>query len=178
MIQTESQDPDGPTNYKRRFTMRGRTLIIGTVVGALTAYFLDPNTGKRRRHITRDKAGSLLNKTSRSAQHTAEHAGGQLQGVLRETVPHRSDNPNPDDNTLRDRVESEVFRDPRYSREHVNVEVAEGVVDIHGQLPSQAEIDDLVLRVKNVPDVKGVQTYLHLPGTPAPNKKDSLQVGS
>ncbi|HCG01826.1 MAG TPA: hypothetical protein DEV93_14950, partial [Chloroflexi bacterium] len=64
------------------------------------------------------------------------------------------------------------------SREHVNVEVAEGVVDIHGQLPSQAEIDDLVLRVKNVPDVKGVQTYLHLPGTPAPNKKDSLQVGS
>jgi len=32
--------------------------------------------------------------------------------------------------------------------------------------------------VKNVPDVKGVQSYLHLPGTPAPNKKDSLQVGS
>jgi hyperosmotically inducible periplasmic protein len=158
--------------------MRGRTLIIGGILGALSAYFLDPNTGKRRRHVTRDKAGSLLNKTGRTAHHTAEYAGGRVEGILRETVPHPPDNPNPDDNTLRDRVESEVFRDPRYSREHLNIEVAKGVVDVHGQLSGQGEIDDLVRRVKQVPDVKGVQNHVHLPGTPAPNKKDSLQIGS
>jgi osmotically-inducible protein OsmY len=158
--------------------MRTRTLIIGTVVGALSAYFLDPNTGKRRRNITRDKATSLLNKTSRTAQQTAGYAGSRAQGVIRETVPHAADNPNPDDNTLRDRVESEVFRDARFSREHLNLLVVEGVVDLHGELSSQSEIDDLVSRVTSIPNVKGVQNHLHLPGTPAPNKEDSLRVNS
>jgi osmotically-inducible protein OsmY len=152
-----------------------RSWITATILGVGLAWFLDPNTGARRRNITRDKLLSLLRRGTREAGRRVEYAGGQAYGIVQERVPHRRDNPSPDDATLRDRVESEVFRDQRIPKGQINVNVAEGIVELRGELTGQGDIDYVVECVRLVPDVKEIHNYLHLPGTPAPNEEEALK---
>ena len=42
-------------------------VAAGAAAGAAGAYFLDPQNGKRRRHVARDKAMSLLHHTGEEA---------------------------------------------------------------------------------------------------------------
>lgn len=99
------------------------------------------------------------------------------QSTVSERVSAQRDNPNPDDLTLRDRVESQIFADTETSRENININVIDGIVEVRGELP-QGEIDALLQHIKGIPDVKGVHSYLHTPGTPAPNKVSVLEVSS
>ena len=85
------------------------------------------------------------------------------------------DNIDPDDNTLRDRIESEIFRDELTSREFININVVGGIAEIRGEQPTQADMDALIRRVQGIRDVRGVHSYLHLPGTEAPNKAEVIQ---
>lgn len=142
-----------------------KTLFAGGLVGALLAYFLDPTHGNQRRNNVMQKVGS-------SGGSPISKVTGMVQG----TMPHQPDNPNPDDGTLKDRIESEIFSDTETSRENININVVNGIVTVRGELPNQGEIDDLVKRIQSVPNVKGVQNFLHLPGTPAPNKAEALRV--
>jgi osmotically-inducible protein OsmY len=75
---------------------------------------------------------------------------------------------NPDDQTLVDRVESEIFRDRNEVKGKVNINAEEGVVVLRGELDSQDLIDDLVNAVRDVDGVRNVENLLHLPGTEAP----------
>jgi osmotically-inducible protein OsmY len=152
-----------------------RSWITAAVVGGGLAIFLDPDMGRRRRHIARDKLRSLMRRASREAESQVEYAGGKVYGIVQERVPHPRDNPNPDDATLRDRVESEVFRDQRIPKGQININVADGVVEVRGELTSKDDIDRVITSVRRVPDVMEVHNYLHLPGTPAPNKEEALR---
>jgi osmotically-inducible protein OsmY len=102
-------------------------------------------------------------------------AASRAQGVVSETIPTKRDNPNPDDPTLKDRVESELFRDPSLGRDKININVVDGIVQLRGELTSQTDIQSVVSRVKAIPDVQGVESYLHTPGTPAPNKEQAIE---
>jgi osmotically-inducible protein OsmY len=153
-----------------------RSWITAAILGGGLAWFLDSNSGARRRHVARDKLYSLLRRGRREAGRRVEYAEGQAYGLVQERVPHRRDNPNPDDATLRDRVESEVFRDQRIPKGQININVADGVVELRGELSGQEDIDYVVASVRRVPDVKEIHNYLHLPGTPAPNKEEALRV--
>lgn len=142
-----------------------KTLFAGGLVGALLAYFLDPSHGSQRR-------SSTMQKVSTASTGPLSKATNMVPGMK----SRQPDNPNPDDQTLRDRVESEIFKDTETSRENININVVNGIVTVRGELPNQGEIDNLVKRIQSIPNVKGVQNLLHLPGTPAPNKADSLRV--
>jgi osmotically-inducible protein OsmY len=155
-----------------------RSLCMAGVIGATLAYFLDPNHGGRRRNTTRDTLGKGAGRVAGTATSTVQQVGGQVTGIVRERVPvRRRDNPHPDDKTLADRVESELFRDSRFDRSKLNVNVANGIVELRGQLDAQAEIDEVEHFVRGIADVRDVHNFLHLPGTPAPNKEDSLHAG-
>jgi osmotically-inducible protein OsmY len=147
-----------------------RALLIGSILGSALAYFLDPDKGVRRRNMARDRSRRFVRRFIRRSKQKAEFVTGAAQGIIRETVPHRRDNPNPDDHTLRDRVESEVFRDPHIPKGDINIDVISGIVELRGELGDQAAIDTFIDRVLKVPDVQGVKSYLHLPNTTAPNK--------
>jgi osmotically-inducible protein OsmY len=149
-----------------------KRFFIALLTGGALAYFLDPKQGKRRRNITRDRGMATFRRLSGSSAGTAKYVSGRVAGLR----PHSPDNPNPDDATLKDRVESEVLRDPKFDRAPINFNVEDGVVVIRGELQSQGDIDALVSRVRGIPHVKGVESYLHLPGTPAPNKEESLRI--
>ena len=158
--------------------MRGpsiRSWIVAMIVGGGLAWLMDPQAGNRRRSLLAGKLNSLMNRGSRSAGASSRQVADRAQGVLVESVPHSRDNPDPDDTTLKDRVESEAFRDTPVLRGKMNVNVAGGIVELRGELDSQAEIDQVVAAVRAVPDVRDIHNYLHLPGTPAPNKEEALK---
>ena len=77
---------------------------------------------------------------------------------------------NPDDQTLVDRVESEILRDRQEVKGKVNINAEEGVVVLRGELDSQDLIEDLVNAVREVDGVRNVENLLHTPGTEAPAK--------
>ena len=78
---------------------------------------------------------------------------------------------NPDDQTLVDRVESEILRDRQEVKGKVNINAEEGVVVLRGELESQYLIEDLVNAVREVDGVRNVENLLHTPGNEAPASK-------
>jgi osmotically-inducible protein OsmY len=73
-----------------------------------------------------------------------------------------------DDQTLKAKVESEVFRETEAPKGNVNVNVELGVVYLRGQLEDQSLIEELEQRVRTVQGVNRVENLLHTPGTEAP----------
>ena len=73
-----------------------------------------------------------------------------------------------DDQTLKAKIESEVFRDTEAPKGEVNVNVEHGVVYLRGQLEDQSLIGELEQRVSTVKGVNRVENLLHTPGTEAP----------
>ncbi|MEX2102556.1 MAG: hypothetical protein WD805_01230, partial [Gaiellaceae bacterium] len=51
--------------------------------GAALAYYLDPQSGRRRRHLTRDKAVSLARHGERRGRRLVRHATSDVYGVAR-----------------------------------------------------------------------------------------------
>ena len=88
---------------------------------------------------------------------------GRLQGAVSGVLPKQYD-----DATLKDKVESELFRDEHEVKGAINVNAQQGVVQLRGELPSQDLIDTLVDRTKKIHGVRDVENLLHTPGTEAP----------
>jgi osmotically-inducible protein OsmY len=66
------------------------------------------------------------------------------------------------------KVETEIFREPDVPKGQIDVNAADGVVSLRGEVESAEMIDQLVERTRNVQGVQGVENLLHVPGTPAP----------
>jgi osmotically-inducible protein OsmY len=88
---------------------------------------------------------------------------GRLRGAVSSLVPKRYD-----DATLKDKVESELFRDEHEIKGAVNINAQEGVVQLRGEVPSQDLIDALVERTRKIHGVREVESLLHTPATEAP----------
>ncbi len=88
---------------------------------------------------------------------------GKLRGVVTGAIPKRYD-----DATLKDKVESELFRDEHEVKGAVNINAQQGVVQLRGELPSRDLIDALVDRTRRIHGVREVENLLHVPGTEAP----------
>ncbi len=73
-----------------------------------------------------------------------------------------------DDQTLKAKVESELFREEHALKGLVNVNVQHGVTQLRGEVGSSELIDELVSRTQKVRGVGEVENLLHTPGTPAP----------
>ncbi len=73
-----------------------------------------------------------------------------------------------DDATLKDKVESELFRDEHEVKGSININAQQGVVQLRGEVPSQDLIDALVDRTEKIHGVREVESLLHTPGTEAP----------
>jgi hypothetical protein len=88
---------------------------------------------------------------------------GRLNGKVSRLLPKQYD-----DATLKDKVESELFRVEHEVKGAINVNAQEGIVQLRGQLPSQDLIDTLVERTQKIQGVRDVENLLHTPGTEAP----------
>jgi osmotically-inducible protein OsmY len=126
-------------------------------IGAALLYFFDPQRGAGRRAMARDKLRALFSKASSDASGLKQQFAQREQGAK-----------DVDDQALKAKVESEVFRPADSPKGDVNVNVENGVVFLRGQVEQPELIGDLEQRVRSVQGVRGVENLLHVPGTEAP----------
>ena len=88
---------------------------------------------------------------------------GKARGLVSGALPKAYD-----DATLKDKVESELFRDEHEVKGNLSINAQEGVVQLRGEVPSRDLIDALVERTRKIKGVKDVENLLHTPGTEAP----------
>ena len=159
---------------KRRLPSRsgpGRLVVLaGALAGAVTVYFFDPQQGRVRRAQFIDWSGARLRRGWRAVDRIRARTGSNAAAFPQKMVSLRSGPRPADDLTLRDRVESEVFRNPDLPKGRINLDVESGVVTIRGQVDNAYQIANVEKAVMKVPGVAGVENLLHVDGTPAPNK--------
>jgi osmotically-inducible protein OsmY len=134
-------------------------VLVRAVSAALT-YFFDPQNGKRRRHVARDRAVSFARRTSRRAVRTVRsetYAVAMKARHLRE-----EEKPPPNDATLARKVESEVFRDASIPKGQIDVNAENGVVFLRGEVDSLELISSLEKTTRKVQGVRDVENLLHL----------------
>src|SRR5919202_311223 len=141
---------------------------LGGVLGALLAYFFDPQNGTRRRHLLVDRAGVTLRTGKRQAEQAGRAVAAEAYGVSQK-VQHREEEPKDfDDATLKDKVQTELFRAADVPKGDINVNVQNGVVQLRGEVERPELIDELVEQARKVQGVRDVENLLHTPGTEAP----------
>lgn len=161
----------------RHAVSRGRALqmcVASAISGGLLVYFMDPALGRRRRHMTRDQMLARMRRMGRGIRGMWRGASAETYGMSHKIVhlvPRETDVA--DDETLRQRVESQLFRDRHIPKGDLNISCEHGMVILRGELDSQLEIMQLEQRVQRIHGVRGVQNLLHPHGTPAPNKQRS-----
>jgi osmotically-inducible protein OsmY len=131
----------------------GRTKVSGAskkAVGAAGAaglaagYFLDPDSGRRRRHVARDRALAVIRRNAERAREEKER-------------------PAPNDQDLAERVKTQIFRPADAPKGSVNVNVERGIVYLRGEVERPDEIKKLVEGAGAVDGVAGVENLLHTP---------------
>ena len=125
------------------------------LLGAGTAFLLDPRQGRRRRHVLRDRSLALVRRSSRLGVSKARFAGGHARGALalsRRLLGNaeRAD----DDATLVPRIRSEAFCGAGVSTRDVDVKVEDGVAILHGSVTGRRAADRLVSRTAKVSGVR------------------------
>ena len=145
-------------------------VLAGAAAGAVAVYFFDPERGRARRAQFVDWAGARLRRGWRAANQLGARTASNATALPQKMVSLRSGPRPADDLTLRDRVESEVFRNADLPKGQINLDVESGVVTIRGQVENAFQIASVEKAVLKVPGVVGVENLLHVDGTPAPNK--------
>jgi hypothetical protein len=125
---------------------KGLWTATAGAAGAAVAYFLDPDRGRARRAQTKDQAAAALRRRKADAEREARYLEGRAEGAAVEARGGGQPRPEDDvDDTQRGQVGSE--------EEKRRVEEAAGAAA----------------------GVREVQSWLHLPGQPAPNKAEALR---
>ena len=141
---------------------------LGGALGVLLAYFFDPENGKRRRHVTLDRAAGLVRSSGRQAARAGRGVAAEAYSFSQKAQHLREEPKEFDDATLTDKIRSEVFRDPGVPKGKLNVNVQDGVVQLRGEVPRAELIEELVAETRKVQGVRDVESLLHVPGTAAP----------
>ncbi len=148
-----------------------QTIVTATAAGAAGAagaYFLDPNDGKRRRHVARDRTTALARRQAQSLRRRAEYRKGEAIGVVKRAGSKLSpEGPAPNDQDLADRVRSELFRPADAPKGSVNVNAENGVIYLRGKAATAEQREELGQIVAKIDGVRGVKNLLHLPGEAA-----------
>jgi osmotically-inducible protein OsmY len=133
-------------------------------LGLAAGYFLDPESGTRRRHVVRDRALALIrrgtDRTRREAEYRTQQAEGKVAAAKSKARPEK---PAANDQALADRVKSEVFQPADAPKGSVNVNVENGVVYLRGEVKETDQIRRLVEEAGAIDGVRSVENLLHTP---------------
>ncbi len=144
------------------------SFVFGAGFGAALVYFLDPNSGRRRRALAQDKATKYAHQSTETVQSAAQAATSQAQGVASrvQSAATGGDSAPDDDVTLTRKVESEIFRPADAPKDSVSVNVQHGVVELRGEVKRPEQVNALGEAAARVAGVKDVHNLLHTPGSP------------
>ena len=142
---------------------KGVALIGGAGLGAALMYIFDPDRGKRRRALIRDKVEAAGNKLSDKADKMQRDLRNRAYGVVAETKSILRHDEVPD-NVLIDRVRSRLGRLPVHIGAF-DISARDGVVTLRGQILA----DELprVLRAARFVHVNGIDNQFEVHGRAA-----------
>jgi osmotically-inducible protein OsmY len=137
--------------------------IVGIAAAAAAAmYLLDPDRGRSRRAKLTDQAAALARKAEEKTRAQAEYQKGMMKGLAHDlTEPFRPE-PDFDDETRRQKVNSEAIGRWEGLTSDVEVDVDDGVVTLKGNVDAE-KVDRLIRLVKGVPGVASVNDQLSVP---------------
>jgi len=132
---------------------------IGAGLGAGAMYLLDPDRGRRRRSLIREKAGATARVAQRAAGRVTRDLEHRAEGYMSQARQGANEPAN--DDILVARVRARLGR--LISHPHaVEVAAHHGAVTLSGQVPSE-ESEKLISGVERIPGVKSVENKLGLP---------------
>jgi osmotically-inducible protein OsmY len=142
-----------------------RIAIVAATIAALT-YFFDRENGKRRRHMAADRTAGFFRRKVRILDRGRKRAVSAGHGAVQKTK-HRNEQekPQPNDATLKAKVESEVFRDSRVPKGRVDVNAENGVVYLRGEVDSPDMVAELEEATRKVHGVRAVENQLQSSGS-------------
>jgi hypothetical protein len=146
--------------------------LLGLVgLGAGLTYFFDPQQGRRRRAMARDRIAGFFRRRVRAGGELGRSASAQAEGLVQKAKHLQEEpKPQPDDVTLTRKVETEIFRDADVPKGQINVNAENGKIYLRGEVEQPELIKDLEKRARKVQGVQDVENLLHLPGAEAPTK--------
>ena len=143
---------------------KGAALVGGVGLGAALMYFLDPDRGKRRRALVRDKFEAAGNKASDYAGKMGRDIRNRTYGMVAETKSlFRPDDVT--DDVLADRVRAKLGRYPVHIGS-INVRTHDGVVTLSGPVLAK-EVPQVLRATRFVRGVKGIENQLTVHEQPA-----------
>ena len=149
----------------------GAAVAAGVAGGAAGAYFLDPQEGKRRRHVAFDRLTALLRRGKAEGERRARYAAGVAKGAAAEATGAGDGAESLPDPDLANKVRSEIFRHPDAPKGDINVNAENGVIYLRGEVGSAEEREQLTTGPSRIKGVRAVVNLLHLPGEAAPTKE-------
>lgn len=138
-----------------------REVTFGLGLGAGTAlmYLLDPDRGKRRRVLLRDKLVSVKTRSGEGIGTAAHDLSNRARGIAA-SIQSRFISDETDDSVLIERVRSKLGRIVSHPRA-INVAVENGNVTLSGPILAD-EVDDLLACVKQIHGVNEVNNTLEV----------------
>lgn len=140
------------TPLKRRIE-RDLFFLGGLAVGARLMYMLDPDRGRRRRALARDRASWLLHQAQHTLDRSVRDLANRVKGVAAEVISDLVPE-DVDDVVLVDRVRARLGRAVSHPGA-IHVYARDGVITLEGAV-LQEEVQELILAVRSVRGVKAV----------------------
>ena len=141
-------------------------LFLAAIGGALY-YFFGREGGAKRRDTAREKATELFDRRKSAAQEAGDTVSAEADRMQEKAQDAAEKAIDVDDQTLKQKVETEVLGGDA-PKGQVDVNVANGVVTLRGELEQSGLIEDLEQRVRKVQGVRGVENLLQASGTQPP----------
>lgn len=154
--------------------MAGRRLrtLWWLTMGACGAYYLDPDRGRARRAQLGEQVASARKRRQRQVEADARYRDGQLRGEA--AVAAGAGVFAPEDDIDISQAIHAALTHLEIRTNDVKVDVVDGVATLRGQVDTADDINEVRRRAATVTGVVEVHSFLHTPGTPAPNKAASL----
>jgi hypothetical protein len=145
--------------------------LAGRVAGSLLRQVRGNGAAQERPAPSRRTAQPAARTRAKAATRTPAKAATRTRAPAQ---PKRTPRRKPlDDVTIARKVESAIFRGSDVEKGKVDVNVAEGVVWLRGEVRTPDLINQLEARADDVPEVRRVENLLHLRKTPAPSRTDT-----
>ena len=135
------------------------SFATGVAVGTVAMYFLDKDSGRRRRALVHDKFVAAENDVVDMAESAGKLVADHLKGMV---ATRRFDGAGGDepktDSQLHERVRARLGRLVSHPRS-IQVEVDQGNIRLRGQILTR-ELDDLLYEIRQMRGIKTVRNEL------------------
>jgi hypothetical protein len=143
--------------------MERRWTLVSAGLGAGLMYLLDPDRGRRRRALLRDKLGHLAHEARRGLGLATHDLANRSRGVVAETR-HRITGGRAPDEVLEERVRARIGH--VVSHPHaIRVRASRGRIELTGVILAH-ELASCIEAVEGVPGVRGLELSLEAHESP------------